>query len=142
MPFDASPVESEVVTVLKKARALIDRPEKWCKGGYGESDQHCAFAAISRAGGRLNRVVAASLQLEQAIGHKHIERCPTSNPRRGDGSLRQSHHPRRRHAMNITQQVPMMLRRAKSPSRRVSLVWSILAGCGMAGIALMWVIVP
>jgi hypothetical protein len=73
MPFDASPVESEVVTVLKKARALIDRPEKWCKGGYGESDQHCAFAAISRAGGRLNRVVAASLQLEQAIGHKHIE---------------------------------------------------------------------
>ena len=49
MPFDASPVESEVVTVLKKARALIDSPEKWCKRALERNGAYCALGAMNFA---------------------------------------------------------------------------------------------
>lgn len=54
MPFDGknfTQTDSEVVTVLKKARALIDSPEKWCRGdqGINATDPHCALGAIHHA---------------------------------------------------------------------------------------------
>lgn len=53
MPFDATPTkqDSEVVTVLKKARALIDSPEKIVCDTFATHDGHCTYAAIFAASG-------------------------------------------------------------------------------------------
>lgn len=52
MPFDFAPTkpDSEVVTVLRKARALIDSPEKWCKVDFSQNDERfCIVGAIIRS---------------------------------------------------------------------------------------------
>lgn len=40
-----------VAETLRKARALIDTPEKWCQGVYCKGDALCSLGAIYAAGG-------------------------------------------------------------------------------------------
>ena len=48
MPFDSTTFveESQVVKDLRAAKALIDTPEKWCKGAIKRGDSYCALGAI------------------------------------------------------------------------------------------------
>lgn len=39
---------------LRAAKALIDMPEKWCKGGFTRNDAMCIRAACAIASGRSN----------------------------------------------------------------------------------------
>jgi hypothetical protein len=52
MPFDATPADSEVVTVLKKARSLVSEPCNWCPDGGGWAQKtYCVGRAILTAQG-------------------------------------------------------------------------------------------
>lgn len=52
--------------VLQEARSLIDRPSKWCKGGFFCGEKFCAFGAIMSA--RLDKPSFAGMYLAAAIG--------------------------------------------------------------------------
>ena len=72
MPLDGDiknfvKTDSEVVTVLKKARALIDRPEKWCKNALYRGDARCLRGAIWDASGESYPVASRA---ERALGFK------------------------------------------------------------------------
>jgi len=49
MPFDATPTNT-VADVLRRAKALIDTPEKWSKGVFGPG--LCVLGAVYVANGR------------------------------------------------------------------------------------------
>lgn len=64
---------TEVSDTLRKALALIEKPENWCKGVYGGlgfSDRRCAFGALAEAaratevGGEAIRAVRSVLPPE------------------------------------------------------------------------------
>lgn len=71
MPFDASPQTNTVADVLRRARALIDSPEKWCKGAMRTEDgRRCIFGAIDDAAGRL--AIDESHLFSRATGIRNI----------------------------------------------------------------------
>lgn len=46
---------NEVADVLRRAKALIDTPEKWTQGNFcGDHDSFCAWGAIFRAAASVN----------------------------------------------------------------------------------------
>lgn len=47
MPFDATP--NTTADVLRRARALIDTPEKWCKGALVRDGAFCVRGALKTA---------------------------------------------------------------------------------------------
>jgi hypothetical protein len=55
MPFDATPIKTNTVAdVLRRARALIDSPEKWGRRGDGlgpERGRYCILLACGQVNG-------------------------------------------------------------------------------------------
>ncbi len=49
MPFDGTRTESELARNLKAAKALIDKPEKWCQGQIIFQGRYCALGALRMA---------------------------------------------------------------------------------------------
>ena len=48
MPFDFSPTETNTVAdTLRRARALIDTPEKWCQNEHQIGHAYCVEAALN-----------------------------------------------------------------------------------------------
>ena len=81
MPFDATPTITEA-DVLRRAKALIGRPESWCKGMFRTEMKYCARGAITNAVVDLEQMGAkriahlvprAEQLLSRAIAKKNIE---------------------------------------------------------------------
>lgn len=80
-PFDpktlpqSNPVESEVVTQLKAAKALISDPEHWCQNQATGHDSRCAYVAMAMVSGLTSVDWISYPTLRRAskqMGHK----CP------------------------------------------------------------------
>jgi hypothetical protein len=74
MPFDATPIKTNTTAdVLRRARALIDSPEKWIKGAYGlrADDPHCVYGALDVVAHM--RPCRGFELFREAVGTRHIE---------------------------------------------------------------------
>ena len=76
MPFDASPQTDTVADVLRRARALIDSPEKWCKGALYRDGARCVWGALDgiRTGEPtpFRKAEAGATYITRAIGGRNI----------------------------------------------------------------------
>lgn len=55
MPFDGKNYQTNTTAdVLRRARALIDTPEKWTREGPFGTSRHCTGTALMRAAGLFN----------------------------------------------------------------------------------------
>ena len=64
--------QNEVADVLRRARALIDRPEKWCKGALSDGKRMCMLGALMMAEeGYDDGYYGANTLLRKAIGSAH-----------------------------------------------------------------------
>ena len=79
MPFDFSPTETKtntVADVLRRAKALIDAPEKWCKKTNQHGDARCIMAAINAQRSatvyapqaRAAEFIARAIEIKQGYG--------------------------------------------------------------------------
>jgi len=73
MPFDAAnydtPVTNPVTELLKRAWALIDKPQKWCRGKPFSDDgrRFCSMGALHEAGDLADASLGARIRSLQLL---------------------------------------------------------------------------
>lgn len=56
-----------VIEILRKARAMVARPNGWCQGRYGTAERCCMIGALNLASGSEAQINGESPERERAI---------------------------------------------------------------------------